>query len=196
MFASRKAAPAQIEAPRTHYVRQGELKVLAAGDDDWVGTLLGSCVALCLRDPFTGVGGLNHFLLPTGGQAGLDQASTRYGGYAIEMLINGMMRLGGERRRFEAKIFGGAKMMNMGGRGIGAQNVDFVREFCELEEIPVLAADVRGENARKLLYQPSSGRARVLRLGEKIKRSLNQREQNYGARLAKGRLSGDTELFE
>lgn len=188
------ARPAPQAGEAAHYVRQGELKV-CLGEEDWIGTLLGSCVALCLRDPVTGIGGLNHFLLPSSDAGNAGEASTRYGGYAIEMLINTMMRGGADRRRMEGKIFGGGKLFHTDRIGIGEQNIAFVREFCELEEIPIVKADVGGSFARKLLYQPKSGRARVLRLNDKIKQSLGQRDQDYRARLVRTQTSGDAELF-
>lgn len=174
-------------------VRQGELEI-CTGEADWIGTLLGSCVALCLRDPITGIGGLNHFLLPSA-ERGDDQASTRYGSYAIEMLINKLMRAGADRRRMEGKIFGGGKMFDTNGPGIGQQNIEFVREFCALEEIRLISENVGGPFARKLQYQPISGRARVLKLNREVNAALGKKEQAFGGKLAKAGMSGDAELF-
>src|SRR2546421_10749629 len=88
-------------------------------------TLLGSCVAVCMRDPYVGVGGMNHFMLPEPGRSGSSSAwsvKTRYGSYAMETLINGIMKRGGQRNRLEVKVFGGAKLY-VGAGDIGATNV-------------------------------------------------------------------------
>ena len=187
------AKPANAQGEIVRNVRQGELD-FCVGESDWISTLLGSSVALCLRDPFTGIGGLNHFLLPSA-ERGDDQSSTRYGSYAIEMLINKLMRAGADRRRMEGKIFGGGKMFETNGPGIGQMNIDFVRAFCDLEEIPLLSENVGGPFARKLQYQPISGRARVLKLGREVNAALGQKEQAFGGKLANAHLSGGAELF-
>ena len=190
----KRSTSAAAPQTNTHYVRQGELKVLL-GEEDWIGTLLGSCVALCLRDPITGIGGLNHFLLPSSDNSG-DEASARYGGYAIELLINTMMRGRADRRRMEGKIFGGSKLFNTDRVGIGEQNIAFVREFCELEEIPIVKSDVGGPVARKILFQPKTGRARVLRLSGEIQQSLGKRDQAYDQSLSRSTsAAGSAELF-
>lgn len=133
-------------------------------------TLLGSCVAACIRDPEAGVGGLNHFLLPegTGGSSSLS-----YGVNAMELLINDLLRRGARRDRLEAKLFGGARMLN-NMSDIGAQNARFGREFCEKEGIPITGGSLGGAQARRIEFWPASGRVRQQQIG--IDRGLAERE--------------------
>jgi chemotaxis protein CheD len=123
-------------------------------------TILGSCVAACLRDPIAGVGGMNHFLLPgnasspsTGGDA------TRYGVHLMELLINGLLKQGARRDRLEAKVFGGAKTIAMFSN-VGEQNAAFAMQFLRDEGIPVVGSSTGGEHGRKVEFWPISGRAR------------------------------------
>ena len=144
---------------RRVHVIQGEYKVL--NDPNVVlATILGSCVAACMRDPVVGVGGMNHFLLPgsaetmaSGGDA------TRYGVHLMELLINGLLKQGARRDRLEAKIFGGARTIARFSN-VGEQNARFARQFLMDEGIKVVGESTGGEHGRKLEYWPSSGRAR------------------------------------
>ncbi|MDI7863379.1 chemoreceptor glutamine deamidase CheD [Rhizobiaceae bacterium n13] len=148
----------EATAKRVHII-QGEYKVVS--DPDVVlSTILGSCVAACLRDPVAGVGGMNHFLLPgsvnslaSGGDA------TRYGVHLMELLINGLLKRGARRDRLEAKVFGGAKTISTFSN-VGEQNAAFAMQFLKDEGIPVVSSSVGGEHGRKLEYWPISGRAR------------------------------------
>ncbi|MGB0499237.1 MAG: hypothetical protein ACPGID_12925 [Rubricella sp.] len=128
-------------------------------------TLLGSCVAACIRDPETGIGGLNHFLLPDSAAAS-GAASARYGVHAMEVLINGIFRAAGRRGALEAKVFGGANVMETASRStVGERNAAFVREFLRSEGIPISAEDLGGSRARRVLFHPGSGRVRVQTAG-------------------------------
>lgn len=135
---------------------QGEYKV---SDDPSVvlTTLLGSCVAACIRDPVTGIGGMNHFLLP-GGDVGSSRDSERMGVHLMELLLNGLMRQGASRERLEAKLFGGARMMS-GLSDIGAKNAAFARKFLDYEGIKVVGGDTGGQQGRRIQFWPGSGRA-------------------------------------
>ncbi len=135
---------------------QGEYKV---SDDPEVvlATLLGSCVAACIRDPVKGIGGMNHFLLP-GGDVGSSRDSERMGVHLMELLLNGLMRQGAQRERLEAKLFGGARMMQ-GLSDIGAKNAAFARKFLEYEGIKVVGGDTGGNLGRRIQFWPGSGRA-------------------------------------
>lgn len=121
-------------------------------------TLLGSCVAACMRDPVSGVGGLNHFLLP-GDDNRNDQM--RHGVHAMELLVNGLLARGARKDRLEAKIFGGAKMVT-GLTDVGRQNALFAERFLQREGIPVVGSSLGGEQARRIQYWPVSGRVRQL----------------------------------
>ncbi|WP_312065346.1 chemotaxis protein CheD [Brevundimonas sp.] len=141
---------------RRIHVGQGEHYV-TSDPDVVLSTVLGSCVAMCLRDPVAGVGGMNHFLLPEGAGAGTD-ASRRYGAYAMELLINDVLKAGGRRDRLEAKLFGGGRMFDSL-KDVGTSNADFAERFLADEGIPVVGASLRGAGGRRLHYWPVTGRA-------------------------------------
>lgn len=127
--------------------------------EEIITTILGSCIAACLRDPVAGVGGMNHFLLPEG--RGGDRLEMRYGANAMELLINGILRRGGERARLEAKIFGGANVM-AGLSDVGEKNVSFARSYLADEGIPIIGGDVGGDVPRRVQFSPATGRARQM----------------------------------
>lgn len=160
-----------------------------------VTTLLGSCVAACIRDAELGVGGLNHFLLPGEEGAGAGERSARYGVYAMEVLINDILRRGGRKDRLEAKIFGGANVIAAGsGDTVGARNAAFVRRYLSGEGVPVAAADVGGERARRVFFFPCSGRVSVLRLADAETGAARRAESRLARRAAEPR-AGAVELF-
>ncbi|WP_439687038.1 chemoreceptor glutamine deamidase CheD [Cupriavidus oxalaticus] len=141
-----------------------------AREDVVLTTVLGSCVAACIRDEVAGVGGMNHFMLPDdeGGSSSGDRMlspSMRYGSYALEVLINELLKMGARRERLEAKVFGGgAVLANMTTLNIGDRNADFVLRYLKAEEIRVAAQDLRGPHARRVSYFPIGGLALVRRL--------------------------------
>ena len=144
---------------RRVHVIQGEFKVV--NDPSVVlSTILGSCVAACMRDPVIGVGGMNHFLLPGSAESMASGGdATRYGVHLMELLINGLLKQGARRDRLEAKIFGGAKTIARFSN-VGEQNARFARQFLMDEGIQIVGESTGGEHGRKLEYWPSSGRAR------------------------------------
>lgn len=124
-----------------------------------VTTLLGSCVAACIRDPVARVGGMNHFLLP-GLQIRIkDNEAERYGVHLMELLVNGLLQRGARRDRLEAKLFGGARTIE-GLSDIGARNVAFAEKFLHNEDISVVGGSLGGESGRRVQFWPVSGRAR------------------------------------
>ncbi|HEY1941057.1 MAG TPA: chemotaxis protein CheD [Roseiarcus sp.] len=143
---------------RKLHIVQGEYRV-SADPNVVVTTLLGSCVAACIRDPVAGVGGMNHFLLPGEEARTHGQDAERYGDYLMELLINGLMQQGAQRERLEAKLFGGARMMR-GLSDIGRKNAEFAERYLRHEGISVVGKDLGGERGRRLQYWPVSGRAR------------------------------------
>ncbi len=147
------------EAQTKVHLIQGEHLVVDDADTV-VSTILGSCVAACLRDPVAGVGGMNHFLLPGRSDS---HEGVQYGAYAMEVLINALLKRGARRDRLEAKLFGGARMVQ-GLTDIGSQNASFARTFLEHEGIAFLGGSLGGSSARRLLYWPVSGVARQHRL--------------------------------
>ncbi|MDP1912914.1 chemotaxis protein CheD [Brevundimonas sp.] len=143
------------ESQRIH-VGQGE-HFVTADPDVMLTTILGSCVAMCLRDPETGVGGMNHFLLPEGAGSGTD-AGRRYGAYAMEVLINDCLKAGARRDLLEAKLFGGGRMFDSL-KDVGLANADFAERFLRDEGITVVGGSLRGRGGRRVQYWPTSGRA-------------------------------------
>ncbi len=155
-------APEAGTGRRVHVV-QGEFHV--TGDPDvMLTTILGSCVAACLRDPVARVGGMNHFLLPGNGEEAGSATGTdmvRYGVHAMELLVNGLLREGARRERLEAKLFGGARMLE-GLTDIGTQNVEFAKYFLQRERIPFTGGSLQGDRGRRVQFWPASGRARQM----------------------------------
>ena len=141
-------------------------------------TLLGSCVAACLWDTEARVGGMNHFLLPGGEPEARDTvgASMRYGVYAMELLVNGLLRKGAQRSRLQAKVFGGACMMQ-GLTDVGELNAAFAERFLRAENIPLVGGSLRGSLGRRIQFWPSSGRVRQAFLRSEPK-AIFQEERN------------------
>jgi len=142
---------------RKVHVIQGEFHV--TDEDVVLTTILGSCVAACIRDPIARVGGMNHFLLPgANGDEGL-----RYGVQSMELLVNALLRCGARRERLEVKLFGGAHLFD-GLSDVGAQNSAFAERFLRDESLTHVGGSLRGDRARRIQYWPLSGRARQILL--------------------------------
>lgn len=149
----------KIVEARVTYLTQGEFRVSRDANEQF-STILGSCVAVCLWDPISAMGGMNHFLLP-GVQGGAVDGSLRYGVHAMEMLINGLLKMGAQRNRLEAKLFGGARISaNL--RDVGSSNAAFAREFLQAEKIPCRAESLGGTQARRIIFRPTTGYARQM----------------------------------
>jgi len=131
-------------------------------EDLLIMTTLGSCIAACLWDRDRRIGGLNHFMLPDNAGGG---DSGRYGSFAMELLINEMMKRGAHRSSLEAKVFGGGQVIGgMNSLNVGQRNTEFVLDYLKTERIPVMSKDVLDIYPRKVCYFPASGRAMVKRL--------------------------------
>ena len=161
-----------------------------------ISTVLGSCVSACICDPDLGIGGMNHFMLPSSddGRWSGASAAMRFGNFAMERLINDILNRGGERHRLEVKIFGGASM-GTDPFGIGFRNADFAERYFAHEGLRVLAHDLRGHLARRLLYSPGCGRAFVQNI-EMAPRAVLAREAAYAKRLPQVAVAGSVELFD
>ncbi|MGA7749053.1 MAG: chemoreceptor glutamine deamidase CheD [Gallionella sp.] len=162
-------------------------------------TVLGSCVCACIRDRDSGIGGMNHFMLPDSGQDRSNPLgeSARYGTYAMEILINQLLKMGAKRGNLEAKVFGGASVL----RGftlnnVGERNAEFVMQFLKTEKIPVIAQDMLDVHPRKVYYFPTSGLVRVKNLKQVHNDTIISREAEYNTRLQYAKLEGDVELFD
>ncbi len=169
----------------------------AARGDVAITTVLGSCVSTCLWDPMVRIGGMNHFMLPGDG-ANSQSAwadSARFGVYAMEVLINDMIRLGADRRRMVAKVFGGAQLLAGFGRlDVGAKNSEFALEFLRVEGIRLLAKDLLDVYPRKVHFFVDTGKVQVKRLALAPGETVQKREREYLSNLAGGR-GGDVEIF-
>lgn len=159
-------------------------------------TVLGSCVAACIRDSDSGIGGMNHFMLPDDGGRDTVGTSARYGTYAMEVLINHLLKMGARRNRLEAKVFGGgAVLASLSSSNVGARNAEFVLDYLKTEKIPVVAKDLLDSYPRKVYYFPASGRVLVKKLHRVHNETLFSRERDYKARLSQEPMAGDVELF-
>ncbi|NBQ70584.1 MAG: chemoreceptor glutamine deamidase CheD [Nitrosomonadaceae bacterium] len=161
-------------------------------------TVLGSCVAACIRDCYSGIGGMNHFMLPDGGgDAGSPlNASARYGTYAMEILINQLLKLGARRGNLEAKVFGGGNVLDgLTVANVGQRNADFVLKFLQTEKIKVVAQDLVDIFPRKVYFFPKSSKVMVKKLRNIHNTTISQREKDYRQRLHKVDSGGDVELF-
>jgi chemotaxis protein CheD len=159
-------------------------------------TVLGSCVSACIRDREKGVGGMNHFMLADAGKHSTTSASARYGTYAMEVLINHLLKVGARRERLEAKVFGGGRVMaSLAGSFVGERNSAFVRDYLAIEGIPIVAADLLDLHPRKVYFFPSSGRVLVKKIARLHNDTLVRREREYASRLEETPMSGDIELF-
>lgn len=163
-------------------------------EDEMISTVLGSCVAACVRDPELKVGGMNHFMLPEG-DSEMDGLAARYGAYAMEHLINDVIKMGGIRSRLEVKLFGGGKIMR-GLSDVGGKNISFVRKFLATEGLAVVAEDLGLEFSRKINYFPCSGKVMVKRLRSLHANAVIQEEKSYSHALQEDSGGGEIELFD
>ncbi|OMH32138.1 chemotaxis protein CheD [Motiliproteus sp. MSK22-1] len=161
-----------------------------------IGTVLGSCVSACIRDKLLGLGGVNHFMLPQNnrGTTDLDGSAARYGCFAMEQMINAILKFGGNRKRLEAKLVGGGKIITSMG-DVGRQNIEFARNYLAVEGIATLAEDLGGDRPRKLLYNPITGVLKVKKLNSFHNNTLVDREVHYRDQLQEQSLESDVELF-
>jgi chemotaxis protein CheD len=170
-------------------------------NNEGVSTTLGSCISACIRDRVSGIGGMNHFMLPANLKAEPDAwtvtglgSAARYGNYAMEHLINGIMRNGGRRENLEVKIFGGGRIMEKM-TDIGLRNITFVREYLKAEGLQVVAEDVGDVFPRMVIYFPQSGRVKVKRLRSLHNNVIADQEKMYLDSVGEQPVSGDIELF-
>lgn len=170
-------------------------------DNELIATTLGSCVSACIWDETNGVGGMNHFMLPmsdveaskvTWGNVASD--ATRYGNYAMEHLINEILKNGGIRRNLRAKVFGGGCVLNQS-NDVGARNAEFVRLYLHQENITVLSEDLGDVYPRKVLFDPLTGRARMKKIRNLENDNIVAREQSYRYDIEHTPVEGNIELF-
>jgi len=195
-----RSADALGQAPRRYLdprdgcwhtqITQGEAYV-TADENEVLSTVLGSCVAACIRDPVLRIGGMNHFLLPEGDGTG---DVMRYGVHSMELLINGILNRGAARERLEAKLFGGANVI-AALSGIGSRNADFAERFLLDEGIKIVGGDLRGTAPRRIQYWPATGRARQLSIATDARQLVQQELQEARVERRDAEQENDVELF-
>lgn len=184
------------------FIRQA-VKILpgeyfSTSNDTLMVTVLGSCVSACLIDTRNGVAGMNHFLLPSDkGSEGEFCEASRYGMYAMELLLNQMMVLGADKRQIQAKVFGGGNVVRgISHTNVGQMNAEFVTSYLRRERIPVLASDLMGDYARKIYFFPDTGQVMVKRIRQFNNSTIMDRESAYRVKLKQQPGEGDFEHFD
>jgi chemotaxis protein CheD len=180
---------------RTRRILPGEYYV--TGHDEVIATTLGSCVAVCMRDTQARAGGMNHFLLPEEhGSSEVEVGlATRYGSYAMESLINDLLKRGARRERLEIKVFGGGHILSCQA-DVGARNIRFIHDFLQVENLQAVAEDLGDSFPRKVAYFPRTGVVRVKRLPPLESNLIARAERTYLSSIDASSQGGDVELFD
>ncbi len=161
-------------------------------------TLLGSCVAVCLFDPHKMIGGMNHILLPGRPNLSRFDHSARYGINAMELLINRIMNLGGNKCEIVAKVFGGAHVIPAisPANSVGPRIAEFVKLFLEKEEIRIISRDLGGDSIRRVYFHTDTGEAFVKRIPSMNYQNISKMEKEYFRRIKKESVKTDNiEIF-
>ncbi len=182
-----------------HHFQYDAVKVLpgeyfVSNEEIVIMTVLGSCIAACIWDGRARLGGMNHFMLPDG-EGG--DGSGRYGSFAMELLINEMLKMGARRETMQAKVFGGGQVMaGFTTMNVGERNTKFVLDYLATERIPVISQDVLDIHPRKVCFFPTSGKALVKRLAHSHPETLVAEERRGDAAVvAKSNAGGTVDLF-
>ncbi len=177
----------------THF--QKDVVILYPGDyfstfeeNELISTVLGSCIAITLFDASAQIGGMNHFMLvSSSSDMDAEEKSGRFGEYAVELLLNDMIKKGAQKKRISAKVFGGSNIFNMpdSGSKVGAQNIFFAFDYLEREKIPVQASDVGGNYPRKIYFDPKTSKVWLKHIKKNTAKddALRKREEEYRARI-------------
>lgn len=185
------------------HIRESHVTKVYSGDcyvstepDEMMVTILGSCISACIRDPLMKVGGMNHFLLPDGKDAA--SSPMRYGAYAMEKLINDILKKGGSKTRLEVKVFGGGNVIKSSAK-IGDKNVDFIKSYLKGEGLQIVQSDLGGTSPRRIHYYPYTGKVMMRKLNKKEEiESVEREEVEYSKRIVSSiqkQEEGDVELF-
>jgi chemotaxis protein CheD len=169
--------------------------------DEMITTVLGSCVSACIRDAVTGIGGMNHFMLPETTRSRLDTrdesivgTALRYGNYAMEHLINTILQYGGKRKNLEVKLFGGGKVIATLG-DVGSRNIEFVLEYVDTEALNLVSHDLGDIYPRKVNFFPKTGRVRMKKIKDLHNETIILREKQYGSQIKDLSVESTIELF-
>lgn len=194
-MASPSSLPPEFDRGVVTTVHQGDC--LVSGEAELTfSTVLGSCISACVRDISAQLGGMNHFLLaePSGAARDRYGASSRYGAFAMEQLINKVLSRGsGRKANLEIKVFGGG-LINAALTDVGAKNIEFVRDFLANEGYEHVREDLGGTYARRVMFKPHSGRAFVKRLDNVVGASIVREELAVAVRTIRPSVD-DIELF-
>jgi len=170
-------------------------------ENELITTVLGSCVSACIRDKESGLGGMNHFMLPVTSVEKLKQGNeaivgnaTRYGNFAMEHLINTILSQGGKRKNLEVKLFGGGKIIPTL-TDIGIKNIDFVLDYVDTEGLLLLSQDLGDIYPRKIIYFPKTGKVGMKKIQHLHNDTIIQRERKYFNDIKNAPVEGDVELF-
>jgi len=170
--------------------------------NEMIVTVLGSCVAACIRDKAIGIGGMNHFMLPVQSgthaitRSGSVDTALCYGNWAMEYLINSILKLGGKRNRLEIKLFGGGRVLaGMSNMDVGRRNIEFVQDYLTQEGFSVTSQDLGDKYPRKVLYFPDTGAVKMRRLRSVANTTIEKREREYLDSMSNKPQTGDVELF-
>jgi|CXWL01.1.fsa_nt_gi chemotaxis protein CheD len=170
-------------------------------EHELITTVLGSCISACIRDKETGIGGMNHFMLPETSADKLKRGSesvvgnaTRYGNYAMEHLINSILSNGGKRKNLEVKVFGGGKIIPTL-TDVGIKNIDFVLDYIDQEGLKLISQDLGDIYPRKVIYFPSTGKVGMKKIQDLHNDTIAQRERQYFNSIKNAPVEGDVELF-
>ncbi len=174
----------------------------ATKEQECISTVLGSCIAACIRNVRTGAGGMNHFMLPGDpGRNGSawqtsDALETRFGVAAMESLINEILKLGARKPDLEVKLFGGGEILNMQNSAVGKRNVEFALRFMQEEGYEVISQDLGGPHPRKVIYFPETGKVLVKRLRAIQTATIVAQENKYVDGFDTQQSTGSIELFD
>jgi chemotaxis protein CheD len=169
--------------------------------DEMITTVLGSCVSACIRDVVSGIGGMNHFMLPETTTSRLNAedeavvgAALRYGNYAMEHLINTILQQGGKRKNLEVKLFGGGKIIATLG-DVGFRNIAFALDYVETEALNLVSHDLGDIYPRKVNFFPQTGRVRMKKIKDLHNETILLREKRYSSQIKDIPVESDIELF-
>jgi len=196
----------EVVAPNLYYDKKFEIDAVkimpgeyfVTARDMAMVTVLGSCVAACIRDRTSGIGGMNHFMLP--GSRGDDDSilspSMRYGTYAMEIMINQLFKMGAKRSNLEAKVFGAGNVLTgFTTSHVGERNAEFVLDYLRTENIALTGQDLLDIHPRKVYFFPRTARVLVKKLRGIHNDTIIERDKMYRSRLSMADVQGDVELF-
>ena len=171
-----------------------------SNNNEMITTVLGSCISACVFDRINKIGGMNHFMLPhlesnKSIKVTCTSAEARYGNFAMEHMINDILKHGGVKKNFEVKVFGGAKIIYQSTADIGNTNINFVLDYLKLENLKLVSKDVGDIYPRKINFIPGTGKVFVKHLSSLNNNTIREREKGYMKRLEKEKIEGDIELF-